>query len=33
MANYIHVRLKDRAEPAIDDDTAHIMQARFQVYF
>jgi phosphate-selective porin OprO/OprP len=33
MVNYIHVRVKDRAEPPIDDDTAHILQARFQVHF
>ena len=33
MFNYIHVRVKDRVEPEIDDDTAHIVQARFHIHF
>ncbi|MCG6895470.1 MAG: OprO/OprP family phosphate-selective porin [Desulfobacteraceae bacterium] len=33
MLNYIHARIKNRHDPIIDEGTANILQARFQIQF
>ena len=33
MFNYIRAEVDDRADPAVDDGTVDILQARFQIAF